>query len=88
MTCEKCGSTNVNVQLINEQILVKKRRGLLFWLLIGWWLEPILWLCFFGIRLFFALFAPKRSKIKNISHSVAVCQNCGYQWTINKRELR
>ena len=43
MTCPKCGSEFVNVQMVTEQKLVKKKHGWLYWLTIGWWWEPLIW---------------------------------------------
>lgn len=36
MNCNKCGSNNVNIQVINEQKLVTKHHGLIWWIIIGW----------------------------------------------------
>ena len=40
MKCQKCGSENVNVQLINKQELMnlKERKGCLWWVAIGGYL--------------------------------------------------
>ena len=43
MKCPKCGSENVNVQAI--AIVKNKKHGCLYWLLVGWWLELIMWVC-------------------------------------------
>ena len=82
MTCPKCKSENVNVQIINETELKTKHRGILYWLFIGWWWIPIKW-CFFT---FFALLAAflkrKDKKIVNKQKTMCACQNCGYTWSI------
>lgn len=44
MKCSKCGSENVTVQVVTEQELKEKKHGILYWLCIGWWLKPLLWL--------------------------------------------
>ena len=41
MKCPKCGSEDVTVQVINELELKKKGHSAIYWLLIGWWLQPI-----------------------------------------------
>ena len=41
MKCEKCGSENVTVQLINKQELHHDKPGCLWWGLIGWWWVPL-----------------------------------------------
>ena len=38
MKCPKCGSENVNFQIINEQQLVTKHHGLTWWLCGGGYL--------------------------------------------------
>jgi len=83
MVCDKCGSNNVSIQVVNETHLKNKGRGCIYWLLIGWWLEIILWLWLTIPRLLFLLFGGKRQKIVNKTYKVAVCQNCGYSKKIN-----
>lgn len=82
MICPKCSSENTNVQMMSETITKRKRRGLLYWLLIGWWLELLLWIFLTIPRLLIALFIPKRTKTINRSYKVVVCQNCGNSWEI------
>ena len=78
MNCPKCGSENVNIQVVNEQKLVTKHHGLLWWLCIGW--IPVKWLFLTVPALFAAIFIGKRKKIKNKIKTMRVCQNCGYHW--------
>jgi hypothetical protein len=80
MTCPKCGSENVNVQLINEIELKTKHRGVIWWICVGWWWLPIKWCCFTLIALIVKLFRPKRYKTINKSVAKCVCQDCGYVW--------
>lgn len=61
MTC-KCGSNNVTV--ISKE---KRKRNAMWWLLIGWWLVPLV-----GI---FA-FLGKSKKIKWYNR----CLDCGREW--------
>lgn len=82
MICPKCGSENVNVQIVTETILKDKHHGCLWWLLIGWWLEACLWFFLTIPRLLIALFMPKDKKIINKQSGVAVCQNCGKRWKV------
>ena len=44
MKCPKCGSENVNVQVVSETKLVTKHRGIIYWIFVGWWWLPIKWL--------------------------------------------
>ena len=77
MTCRKCGSQNVTVQI--EQVSGKTKTnhtGILHaicrWTLI---------LCTLGLW----LLVPSRatnSKTKFKSKTVAICQDCGHKWTV------
>ena len=80
MTCPKCKSENVTVQIVNETQIVTKHHGILWWICIGWWWVPIKWILLTIPALFAAIFIGKRKKIKNIQKKVYVCQNCGNSW--------
>lgn len=80
MTCPKCGSTNVNVQMVSETKLKTKHRSIFWWIFIGWWWLPIKWIFLTIPALIVKIFAPKRKKLKTIHKSMCVCQNCGYHW--------
>lgn len=82
MTCPKCGSQNVNVQIVNETQLKTKHKGVLYWLFVGWWWLPIKWLFLTIPALIVKIFKPKKQKVKNIQHSMCVCQTCGHTWEI------
>ena len=62
--CPKCGSENISIQAVNEQKLVTKHHGLVWWLLVGWWWIPVKWLFLFVPAIFAAIFIGKRKKIK------------------------
>lgn len=80
MNCNKCGSDNVRIQVVNE-VVTKPRHGFLWWLFIGWWWRLIWFICF---GLWYILFCAIRGKkTKNVQKSVAVCQNCGNRWTVS-----
>lgn len=82
MQCKKCGSQNVNVQMVSESQLKTKHHSILWWLFIGWWLEACLWFFLTIPRLLAALFGHKKQKLVTKHSSVAVCQNCGHSWNI------
>lgn len=82
MICPKCGSDNVNVQVVSETKLKIKRHGLIYWLLIGWWLNLILWIFWTIPMLIFTLFRPRRYTMKTKHQSVWVCQSCGKHWYV------
>jgi predicted nucleic-acid-binding Zn-ribbon protein len=80
MRCPKCGSENVNIQMVSSTTIKEKHHGIIWWLLFGWYWVPIKWIVFTIPALIFKIFAPKKYKIKNETHSVCVCQNCGHTW--------
>ncbi len=83
MRCPKCGSENVNVQMVSETELKKKRHGIWWWLFIGWWwwiVEIFLWVFLTIPRLFVAMLKPTRYKTKTTHKSMFVCQSCGNHW--------
>lgn len=81
MTCPKCQSDNVNVQIVNESQLVKAHHSILWWLCIGWWWIPIKWICFFWIALILKIFGiGGKKKIVNTQKKICVCQNCRNSW--------
>lgn len=82
MKCPKCGSENVTVQVVTETELKKKRRGIIWWCLIGFWWVPIKWIFLTIPALIVKIFAPKRYKLKTHTKKVAVCNNCGKSWEV------
>ena len=81
MNCPKCGSNNVNIQVVNESHLSKAHHGIGWWLCIGWWWIPMKWFCFFWLALIFKIFGVGgRKKIVNTTKKIKVCQNCGHTW--------
>lgn len=80
MQCPKCGSDNVNVQVVST--VQRKKKGWAYWLLFGWLLDLMLWIGFFVFRLIVAIFKPKKMVSK--VHTEAVCQNCGNHWVVKK----
>ena len=70
MICPKCGSSNVNIQIVNESHLINKHHGFIWWLLVGWWWLFIKWLFFTLPALIFKIFGiGKRKKIKIIKQT-------------------
>ena len=80
MTCPKCGSNNVNVQMVTDTQLKDKHHGIIWWLFIGWWWVPIKWFCLTIPALLAKIFIPKRQRIKQKHRAVCVCQQCGHTW--------
>ena len=82
MVCPKCGSENVNVQIVTETQLKKKHHNIIWWLFVGWYWVPFKWLFFTFPALIVKIFAPKRQKLTSTHKSVCVCQNCAYHWEV------
>ena len=93
MRCPKCGSENVFVQRVQEGSVgtsrtVERRHihGLLYWLLIGWWI----WffkLLFLPLRILFGHTKKTGRKTtlyseKTILRTMATCQQCGHSWKV------
>lgn len=78
MICPKCKSDNVNIQAVS--VMKNKNKGCMYWLIVGWWLQPILWLFFTLPMLIVGLFGRKKTQTK--IHSEAICQSCGNRWKI------
>ena len=83
MVCVRCGSDNVNVQMVSETQLKNKHRGIFWWLIIGWWWIQVKWFIFTVPALIVKIFAPKRQKLKVTHKSMCVCQACGHHWASN-----
>lgn len=80
MICPTCGSENVNAQMVSETDLKLKRKGVIYWIFIGWWWIPIKWVFLFFPALIMKIFAPKKYKTRTQHKSVWICQNCGNHW--------
>ena len=70
-------------------VRTKGSKGCLYWLFIGWWMQ----LLFFPFKIIRAMFPRRGRKVGTATHNtvtrtetntktIAVCQNCGYSWTI------
>lgn len=80
MVCPKCGSESVHVQ--SEQLAAKtKNRGNgCLWSMGRWFLI----ICTCGLWLLVGRHKGSgKTEIK--SHTVGICQNCGYKWEINNQ---
>ena len=82
MQCKKCGSSDVQVQTINEVQLKDKHHSFLWWIFVGWYWVPIKWLFLTVPALLVKLFIPKKQKAINTQRTICVCQNCGNKWEI------
>ena len=80
MTCPKCGSDNVNAQVVTETQLKNKHHNIFWWLFVGWWWVPFRWIVLFIPSLLAKIFLPKRQKLKQKHVTMWVCQSCGNRW--------
>ena len=80
MKCPKCKSENVTVQVVTE-VKEKKKKGVLYWICIGFWWEPLSWLFLTLPKLILSLFS-KKTKTVTKKYKEAVCQNCGHSWIV------
>ena len=80
MVCPKCGGQSVNIQMVTET-KEKRKKGLLYWIFIGWWWELIAWFFLTLPKLLIALFS-KKTKTVSKTRKMAVCQSCGHSWEI------
>lgn len=80
MKCKKCGSENVNVMADHTE-KAKGRHGIIYWLFVGWWLHPLMWLVATLPMFIWRIIRPNR-KTKTVTHTMAVCQDCGYTWEV------
>jgi protein-arginine kinase activator protein McsA len=84
--CRECHSYNVIVQVVANTYQRKIKKGILYWLFIGWWLEFLLWMFLTIPRLLFALFVPQKKVIFNTISRYVVCQDCGKAWEITEED--
>jgi len=82
MQCIRCGSTQVNIQAVTETTFKRKKKSLLYWLTIGWLIEPMLWIFLTLPKLIYELFKPHRITAKSKTNTIAICQNCGKSWRV------
>ena len=80
MVCPKCNSENVTVQVVNEVHMKNQHKGILWWLIVGWWWVPIKWVVFTLPALILAIFGHKKQKAVNKKKTMGACQQCGYTW--------
>lgn len=82
MQCPRCKSNNVNIQMVTESKLKTKHHSLFYWMFIGWWLHLLLWFFLTIPMILGKLFGSKDKKLVTKHKSMAVCQDCGYNWKI------
>ena len=80
MTCPKCHSENVTIQVVTESKLKTAHHGLLWWLIIGWWWLIVKWLFLTIPALLAKIFIPRKQRIQQKQIKTCVCQNCGHTW--------
>lgn len=82
MVCPKCGSANVNVQIVSDVTSKTEHHGVMWWLFVSWWWIPVKWLCLTLPALLAKIFIPKRKKVVTTHKNMCVCQKCGNTWQV------
>lgn len=77
-TCPKCGGMDISYQAVSK-VKEKRKKGWAYWLFIGWWWEPLMWICFGIFKLLHVIFSKKTRTVTKVE-TYAVCQSCGYRW--------
>lgn len=80
MNCPKCNSEHVHTQIVSDVKLKTKHHGIIYWLIIGWWLEPCLWLFLTVPKLILTIFGHKKQKIVQKNYTMWICDECGHSW--------
>ena len=80
MTCPKCHSNNVSVQIVTESKLKNKHHNIFWWVFVGWWWIIIKWIFLTLPALLAKIFIPKKQTLKQKQVSMCVCQSCGHTW--------
>lgn len=80
MKCPKCNSEHTHTQIVTQTKLKNKGKGIVYWLIIGWWLEPCLWLFLTIPKLLVEVFGGKKQKVVQKNTTMFVCDDCGYSW--------
>jgi len=77
MTCPRCNSTNVHVQVVQDSATTRTRGPGCLWRIC----RLFLIICTCGLWL---LIGRRRAKSRTYfsSHNEAVCQNCGCSWRV------
>lgn len=86
MKCPKCGSENVQVQLVEEGQQTNKK-GIGFGGHINNSARGFMALCTLGMSNLFWKKSKGTNKTKTINSTVGICQNCGNTWVIKKGKL-
>lgn len=80
MVCPKCNNADVSVQVSTTE-KSKGRHSIVYWVFIGWWLHPLMWIFLTLPMLIWRLIRPN-SNSRSVTHTNAVCQTCGHTWKV------
>lgn len=86
MKCSKCGSENVQVQVVEKGQQTNKK-GIGFGGHMNNSARGLSAICTLGMSNLFWKKSKGTSKTKTINDTVGVCQNCGNTWTIKKNKM-
>lgn len=82
MTCPKCQSENVTVQVTTDVQIKTQHKGVVWWLLIGWWWVMLKWLFLTLPALLVKIFKKKKQVVVQTERKICVCHSCGHTWNI------
>lgn len=80
MECPKCGGSNVTASTFAEHTLEKKKPGVIWWVLVGWWWVPLKWVFLTLPALVVKIFKPKNYTMEAKTRTVFTCLDCGHTW--------
>lgn len=94
--CPKCGGIHIMYQReqsgsigggTNTVVIKEAERGhsCIYWMFVGWWLEPLKFITYGWTKPLFRRREHGGFNVnaqKTFSHTVAVCQDCGYSWKV------
>ena len=80
MTCPKCGSENISVNVVTDMKMKDKHHGIIWWICVGWWWIPFKWLFLTLPALIVKIFRRKKQKVVTKQRTVCCCQACGHTW--------
>lgn len=82
LVCKKCGSENINVQIVESFQIKRKGKTIWYWISFVWVIDLILWFVMPVVKIILKIFKRTHYSAKTKLEKNAVCQDCGYSWRI------
>lgn len=80
MICPRCGAPYIQAQAVSDTYTRPKRKGIIWWCVIGWWWVILKWTIFALPALILSIFRRKPVETVTRTKTVCVCQSCGHVW--------